>query len=145
MSIPKPSDAGGLLFYDSGTSEYIIYICSRADVIDSTTNFIETSITGNGAWATYVPAGMGWTARIDGLVSLSKTDNPITIGQLLEFRDNRTRLQVQFELHDDDGNFLYQSGYAYIETCNVTRSFDNVPTFSITLKGDGALVTTIGS
>lgn len=145
MSIPTPADAGGLFFYDDILTEWVGYICSRADVIDSNTSFIDTSITGSGKWQTVIPAGMNWTARIDGLVSLAKTTNPLTIGQLLEFRDNQTRLHIQFELHDDDGNFLYQTGYAYIEACNVTRSFDNVPTFSISLRGDGQLTTTIGS
>lgn len=142
MSIPQPG-ASGSFFWDG--SQWVSYICSRADVVDVNSEFIDTSVTGNGQWSTRVPSGLSWSARIDGLVNLSKTTNPITISQLREFQNNGTRIYFKFELLDDDGNFHQEVGYGYIQTCNITSSFDNVPTFSVTIVGDGQLTTIIGS
>lgn len=61
--------------------------CARSITFDIQQDLIETSITGNGRFRTYVPGAASWNANCEGLVAL-KNINTITVtGQISRYEN----------------------------------------------------------
>lgn len=135
MSIVKGSDFIGLI---NVSGIWTPQICSRSISLTINTEQIETSVSGNGLWATYAPTKNSFTGTIDGIVSLAE-DDVLTLEDLQEMQMAQTIFQMQFKRTDLSGNVYVQLGYFFITSSQDTGSFDGIDTFSISLQGTGEL------
>jgi hypothetical protein len=61
-----------------GGQDYYPFGCARSVTFDISTDFIETSVTGSGAFKTFLPSGKQFSGNIEGLVFLNKPANTET-------------------------------------------------------------------
>jgi predicted secreted protein len=132
-------------FYDDVLDDYVTYACARSCSFNLTTDTIETSITGQGTFRTFLPTAHSFTGSIEGLVNLDKSSPNLTIGSLLDKQINNTLLLMQFDYRDEDGNFLTLEASFYITGSSLISSFDNVATFNVEFIGTGQLTIIEGS
>lgn len=126
-----------VLQLDNGT-EFVPIGCARSITFDIQREFIDTSITGQGIWKTSVPAAGSFSATIEGLVFLAADDNTkIQMNYLYQALMNGSFINVLFVDSDNESNQLTKTFSGYIETITETASFDNMTTFSATIKGIG--------
>lgn len=120
--------------YDGGS--WKIYACAKSCTFSVTTEFIETSVAGQGANATFIPTKNYFSGTLDGVVSLE-------VGSTLNYSDLQTK-QISHELllmrfiRTSRGGQVYTSEASfYIASSSDTGSFDAANVFSIELKGTG--------
>jgi predicted secreted protein len=121
--------------YDGG---WKLYACARSCSLNISTSVIETSVTGSGTWATYIPQKHGWTGTLEGMMNLD-SDSSLTLYDLRLKQVAMEVIQIQFERLDDDGNSYTDTGNAIITSSSDSGSVDDVASFSIELQGTGAL------
>lgn len=127
-----------VLFWNADEGVWFPYACGRSCSLNVATDFIETSVSGQGVWRTNVPMANSFTGNIDGLMNLEKV-NFLSIADLRAKQYAQTRLLVRFQREDDDAHIYTDEFYCYISGSTDTNSFDNVSTFTIDLIGDGAI------
>lgn len=135
MSLVKGTDFIGLI---NIAGVWTPYICARSISVNTVTEAIETSVSGNGLWASYLPTKNSWTASTDGVVDLNESGS-LTIADLQKMQFEQTIFQVMFSETDESGNQYMRVGYCFITNCQDSGSFDGVATFSLTLQGTGPL------
>lgn len=120
--------------------------CGRSITFDIQNDLIETSITGNGNYRTFIPGALDWSGTIEGLVYIYKENNPYNgLGQLYDFITAGTQVTITYYEVDELGTtFLKKEGNAYIQSINETSSFDNMVTFTANIKGTGQINITYG-
>lgn len=121
---------------DSGT--WKPYICATSITLNVTTDSIETSASGNGIWASFLPTKNSFTGSINGNVSLNVAGN-LTLSDLQAKQFNQVIFLMQFQRTDGNGNVYTTYGFFFITSSTDTGSYDGVNTFSITLQGTGPL------
>lgn len=127
-----------LIEMNNGT-ELVPVGCARSITFDIRRDFIDTSITGQGIWQTSIPAAGSFSATIEGLVFLAADDNAKTqMNFYYQSLISGSLISVSFTDDDLSGNELIKSFSGYIETITETASFDNMVTFSATIKGTGS-------
>jgi len=114
------------------------YICARNISLNINTEFLETSTSGNGLFATYVPTKNSFTASTDGIVDLNPSGD-LTLEDLQDRQLAQTIFQMQFLRLDESGNSYNQLGYFFIFNCSDSGSYDGLDLFSVTLQGTGPL------
>lgn len=114
------------------------YVCSRSISFNVSTDFIETSVTGTGNWATSKPTKNSWTGSADGVISLN-AGSSLTLADLRSMQYGQELFLLRWTRTDLDGNVYTDEGYAYIANSSDTGSFDNVATFTIEFKGTGPI------
>lgn len=136
MALVKGSDV--LIQIDNGT-EPVPIGCARSITFDIQRDFIDTSITGQGIWQTSVPAAGSFSATIEGLVFLAADDDDkIQMNFFYQSLINGVLVTCTFIDDDMSGNQLEKFFTGYIESITEIGSFDNMVTFSATIKGQGA-------
>lgn len=135
MSLVNGKDFIGFIA-DSGS--WKPYVCATDISLSLSTDVIETSVAGNGLWASYVPTKNSFTGSISGLVELSSSPS-LTLGDLQAFQIRHTTFQMQFQRTDSDGNVYTTYGEFFITSSSDSGNFNGVDTFSITLQGTGPL------
>lgn len=136
MGLVKGSDV--LIQMNNGT-ELVPIGCARSITFDIQRDFIDTSITGQGIWQTSIPAAGSFSATIEGLVFLAADDDEkIQMNFFYQNIISGATVAVSFIDDDMSGNQLVKSFSGYIETITETASFDNIVSFSATIKGTGA-------
>ena len=124
-------------FYENG--QWWIYGCARSASLQVNVETIETSVSGSGIWATYLPTKNTWSGTLEGL--MTTTDNSaLTIADLLSRCINHNEMRVNFQYQDALHNTISVQGYCYFTGVTQQASFDNVATFNINLIGTGSLV-----
>jgi len=123
--------------YDNGA--YRLYACATSCSISVSTSTVETSVTGSGNWASFMPQKNSWSGTLDGMANFD-TDANLSLNDLLVLQIAKTLLVVQFEYEDEGGNILDLNGSAYIVNTSSTGDVNNISTFSVELQGSGALV-----
>lgn len=121
---------------DSGT--WKPYICATSISVSATTESIETSVSGNGLWASFLPTKNSWTATASGNVSLNDPPN-LTLGDLQAKQFDQVIFQIQFQASDTDGNIYTMYGNCFITGSSASGSYNGIATFDITLQGTGPL------
>lgn len=115
-----------------------LYGCALTVTLDLVTEFIETSVTGTGRFATFLPTKNSFTGTLDGLTSL---ENPL----ILSLPDLRARqiaqelLSMSFVSINGDGDTYTESADFYISSSSFTGSFNDMSHFSVSLQGTGVL------
>lgn len=114
-------------------------VCSTSVSINLATEYIETSVSGSGRSSTILPTKDSWTATIDGVVSIDE-GNLITFSDLQILQLAQTLITVSVVRTAQDGGQYTQNGSAYIVNSSDTGSYEGMDTFSLELRGTGALV-----
>ena len=129
-------DNAVLFFYDSGS--WKLYACDRSITLDVTTEVIETSVSGSGNWATFLPTKNSWTGSMDGVVSLNEI-NKLSLPDLRQRQYAGTLLLLRFQHTATDGTVYTEQGTAIITDSNDIGAYNSVNIFTIQLKGTGPL------
>ena len=108
-------------------------------MLDVSTATIETSVSGSGAWATFLPTKHSWTGSMDGVVTLSEV-NKLSLADLRSRQYARTLLLLRFQRTATDGTVYTEQGNAYITDSSDTGAYGGVNSFTIQLQGTGPLV-----
>lgn len=122
--------------FDGG--QWKLYACARSCSLNVVTDTIETSVSGTGVWATFLPTKNSWTATADGIVNLQQP-NMLSLADLRAKQYGQQLIVVTYQRTDEDGNVYSERGSAIITSSEDTGSFTDVNTFTITLQGTGPL------
>lgn len=124
-------------FYDDG--QWKLYACGTTCTLDVGTEFIETSVKGEGKDATFVPTKNSFTGSIEGLVNFGLA-NSLSLHDLRQKQLAHTLMHVAFERTDTTGSNVYvDQAYFYISNSTDTGPMDGMNSFTITLRGTGKL------
>lgn len=114
------------------------YACARSGNFNLNTGTIETTGPGDGDYATFKPTVHDFTAQLDGVMSLNEATD-LSASDLLDLQLAKTMILCRFLQTSMDNNTYLKQGYFYLTSYTDTGSFDGVATFSVTLRGTGAL------
>lgn len=133
--------------FNDTTDEWVPFGCARSISLDISREMVETSITGNGVFKTYVPGAGSVSGTIEGLVFLS-LDSPdlVNMKELYDLIINGTTFNIKYYEKDTTNTaFLVKELTVLLESLNETASFDNMVTFSANFVGIGAPIITEGN
>lgn len=122
--------------YDGG--QWKIYACALTCTLVTSTEFIETSTLGTGINATFIPTKNQVTGSISGLVSLGLTST-LSLPELRAKQLSHTKFLARYERTSQGGDTYTDEVYFYIQSCSDEGPHDSMHTFSIELRGTGAL------
>lgn len=122
--------------YDGGQWKPVV--CGRSCTLNIARETIETSITGTGPWRKYVPAGITWDCSIEGAVYLQKV-NTLALPDLTTMLVVGSEILMRFQRTDQTANVYLNEGYALVTAVSDTGAIDSIDSFTIQLKGSGAL------
>jgi hypothetical protein len=126
-----------LEFYDSG--EWKPYACARSCSLTTTTELIETTVTGGGKYKHFTPTVNSFTGNCDGIVSLGNL-GMLTLYNLRQMQLGHVLQRVRFTRTAEDGvNVYVDTVDFYITSVQDTSSFDNVSSFTVEMQGTGVL------
>lgn len=133
-------------FYIDGV--WTLYACSRTITLNVVTEFIETTIVGDGAFSNFLPTKHSFTGTLEGLVDLDYSGR-LTLADLRSKQLTKEKLLLRFQRTDIDGQVYTDEAYFYISETSDTSNFADVATFNVSLKGVGRITpiftpTTIG-
>ena len=135
MSLVK-GDNVLVYFYDGGL--WKLYACGTACTLNVTTEFIETSVPLSGKNRTYRPTFNSFTGSISGLVHLNIT-NTLALPDLRAKQLNHEKLLMRFQRTANDGTVYTDECYVYIANSSDDAPTGGVNTFTIDLRGTGAI------
>lgn len=125
-----------LFIYDGGIWKG--YACARNITFSAATDLIETSSSGTGKYATFLPTKNSFGATIDGIVSFSVLDH-LTYPDLVQRELSHTLLLLRFQ-HTDDSTEVYTAECnMYITNSSDTAGYSDMNFFTIELKGTGVI------
>lgn len=127
-----------ILFYSVLTDSWVPYGCARTGDIEVSTEFIETTIKGNGKWKKVKPTKNSGSGTLEGLHNLN-TPGLVSIADLQAKQFAQERLLMRYDYQDDSGNSYVLEGYFYISGSRINNSFDNVSTFNVDFILSGEL------
>lgn len=113
------------------------YACAKNCTITFNTETIETSVSGSGSWATFLPTKNSFNISMDGVVSLNEP-SMLTIADLHTKQFAHTILVLRYQRTDEAGNVYANECNGYITSSSDTGNFDDMDTFSIDIQGTGA-------
>ena len=129
-----------VLVYDSGDWKH--YGCALSCSLNVETSTIETSTTGSGEWATFMPQKHSGSGTISGLVNLDSGSSLLNLADLRAKQIAKTRLHIAFEREDALGNVYVDAFYAYITNSSDTGELNSVASFTIDFIVDGEITQT---
>lgn len=127
-----------VLFYSALADAWVPYGCARSGDINISTEFIESTIKGNGVWSNFRPTKNNFTGSIEGLHNL-ETPGLLSIADLLAFQFAQTKLLMRFDYTSEAGNSHVLECNFYISAARINHSFDNVSTFNVDFRGTGII------
>lgn len=135
MSIVRGENAILYTFHDS---VWKMGACFKSISLSLSTTMIETTVSGNGSFASFAPQKHSFTGSADGIVSLNK----LGMLGLPDFRNlqiAKTMLLMRFQRTDRDGNLYTDECRFYITNSTDNSSFDNLALFRLELQGTGGI------
>jgi len=133
--------------YNETTLEWVPFGCARSITLDISREMVETSISGNGIFKTYVPGAGSVTGTIEGIVFIQTIESTlVTMKSLYDLIIGGTVFNIKYYENDIDGvTYLQKELTVILESLNETASFDNMVTFSANFRGIGAPIVTTGT
>ena len=125
-----------LYIYDGGVWKG--YACARNITFSATTELIETSSSGTGKYATFLPTKNSFSATIDGIVSFLVEDH-LTYPDLVQRQLSHTLLLLRFQHTDDSGEVYTAECSMYITNSSDTAGYADMNFFTIELRGTGVI------
>ncbi len=129
-----------LEFYHDGDWEP--YACARSITLSTTTELIETSVTGSGKNKHFTPTVNTISGNADGVTHLNKPGF-LTLFQLRQFQLGHVKQRCRFTRTANDGSLYIDTVDFFITNVTDTSSFDNISTFTMEFQGTGVLGQTI--
>ena len=125
-----------IILYISVEGTWTPYVCGRVVTVNYTTDSIETSVSGSGLWATFLPTKNSFTISLEGIVDINESA-VLTLADLRALQFSQTIFMVKIVRTDDLGASYTEQGSAFITSSSDTGSFDGVNTFSVEMIGTG--------
>ncbi len=125
-----------LFIYDGGV--WKPYACARSVTFTVNTDMMETSVSGHGRFATYIPTKNSLTASMEGVVSLSEPGS-LTLADLRQRQIGHQLLLMRFQRTADNADVYTDEASLYITSSSDTGSYDDMNLFSIELQGTGVI------
>lgn len=125
-----------LFIYDGGV--WLGYACATSMSLNLTTDFIETSVSGTGTFATFLPTKDSWGLSIEGIVALQES-GMLSLADLRQRQLSHSILLMRFQRTADGGEVYTDEGSFYISNSSDSGSFDGMQTFTIEGKGSGVI------
>lgn len=126
-----------LVYIDDGGTDKL-YACALSASLNLETEFIETSVSGTGTFATFLPTKNSFTGSLDGVTSLEES-GMLSLADLRQRQIAQTPLSMRFELTNGNGDTYTEEATFYISSSSYDGSFDSMSHFSIELRGTGIL------
>jgi len=126
--------------YDGG--EWKLFACVRSWSSSISSEMLETTTTGDGRFARFVPGKIGFTVTLEGLINLD-TDAGLSLPYLDSCILNGVLLRLRDRKEDLAGNTYAKEFQMYLTDVTDTNSFDNVSTFNADAQGTGVITQTI--
>ena len=118
--------------------QWLLYGCALSCSLDVQTDFVETTFLDSGKYRDFVPTVNSFTGEISGLVNLEEPDL-LSLPDLRQKQLNHEKLYMTFQREDMDGNIYSDQCYFFISSSKDDASFDGLNSFSISLRGTGAI------
>jgi len=122
--------------YDGGL--WKLYACGTTCSFTTTTEFLETSVPLSGKNRTYIPTFNSFTGSISGLVHLNIV-NTLALPDLRAKQLNHEKLLIRFQRTANDATTYIDECYAYISSVSDDAPTGGVNTFTVELRGTGAI------
>ena len=135
MSLVKGED---WVFYMFDAGLWKPFVCARSGNISVDTDTIETTVTGSGNWKTFRPTVHGFSAEVDGIISLNVSGS-MSLPELQYLQFTKAKILCRFTVTSLLGDIYTKEAYFYITNTTDTGSFDGIATFSMALQGTGAI------
>src|SRR5690242_1126189 len=87
--------------FDNGV--WKLYACATNAELNVATQFIETSVSGKGLWASFIPTKNSFTITLSGVVSLNET-GMLALPDLRQKQIAQETLLMRFQRTDEGGN-----------------------------------------
>lgn len=133
MSLVRGENVLGFI-YDGGQWKPIV--CGRNISYTSTSEAIETSITGSGVWRTYEYAGNTAQATFDGLTMLQQV-NTIALPDLRALQATQTKILFRYQRTDDSSNVYLEEMTCLIRSISDNGEYNSINSFSVDLLVTG--------
>lgn len=120
-----------------------LYACATSAELTLVTEVIETSVSGSGKFATFLPTKNSFTGKLDGVTTLGEP----TMLSLADLRQKQITQEVLFvKFQRTAGSDTYISeGYFIITESDDIGGYADMNTYSISLQGTGPLSENTGS
>ncbi len=134
MSLVKGDN---IIVYTLISGLWKMFSCARTATLTVSTSMIETSTSGAGDYASFLPQKHSFSGTIDGLTNLDNTNLRLSDFRALQL--SKTRLLMRFQRTSVTGLVYTSEAYFYITNSTDSGSYADVATFAIELQGSGAL------
>jgi TP901-1 family phage major tail protein len=125
-----------LVFIGTGSTATAIGY-SRSCSISLSTNMADATTKSNDGFTEVIPTTKSWEVSVEGLGVWN--DN---IKQFVDAYSARTPLAISFYPKDITTGQMKYSGTAYLESLEISGEMEDGVTYSVSLKGSGALAIT---
>lgn len=127
-----------VILYTYDNSVWKLGACFKTVTLNLSTSMIETTVSGNGPWASFAPQKHSFTGSADGIVSLNMP-GMLTLADFRAKQIAREMLLMRFQRTDTQGNLYTDECRFFISNSTDNSSFDNLDLFSLELQGTGAI------
>jgi len=127
-----------LLAFDTADGTWKGYACASSLTLTKVTDSIETSVSGTGKWATFLPTKNSFSGSCDGVVSFNEAGK-LTIKELSAIQMAQKLLLLKFQYTDDEGSVYSEEGACFITSSSYVGNIDSMAVFTIDFKGSGQL------
>jgi predicted secreted protein len=125
--------------YNAEIDSWVIWGCARTCSLNLDTQFIETTVTGSGSYAEFLPTKHSFSGQLQGLIKLNVTDL-VSLPTIRDYQINKVKLLLRFIRTGTGGTENYTSeGYFYIKNTSDEGTIDGMASFTVDLQGTGAL------
>jgi hypothetical protein len=118
-------------------SDWVLYACATSATLEVITDVIETSVSGQGKFATFLPTKNSFTGVLEGVTSLEEAGK-LSLPDLRAKQIAQEVLKLRYQ-RSDGTNLYTEEGSFYITSSSDVGSFDDMNLFTIQLRGTGAL------
>jgi len=125
--------------YNSIIDGWVLYGCARTCSLNVTTDFVETSVSGTGKFATFKPSKISVSGSLEGLVNIGAT-NLLSLSDLRKKQLDGTPILLRFQRIAIDGVNNYVDEFTcYISASEDNGAVDGMNSFTVEFKGTGQL------
>lgn len=126
------------VFWALDAGQYKTFACARSGNMSIDTDVIETTGPGTGNFRTFEATVHSFSVSLDGVVSLNES-GMLTLPDLQALQLAKTKIYCRYMHTSEDSDVYRKEFWAIITNSTDTGSFDGIATFSISLKGTGAI------
>lgn len=119
-------------------SDWVLYACATSATLNVVTDIIETSVSGNGRFKSFLPTANSFTGTLEGVTSF-ETDGKLSLQDLRQRQLAQELLMMKFQRSDELGNLYTDQASFYITSSSDVGSFNDMNTFTVELQGTGIL------